>query len=306
MNFTRQPYNGPADLAAMHALACAFPADHLRRTDLPYRFSSWALDDPANAMLWRDESGALVGWGVLQAPFWTLDFAFHPLAGQVVFQDILAWAHHRAPSALNTAVGQDSWFIAVFADQAEHARTLTAAGFACQADVGEDSWSKVWLARPGSMPVKDYRLPAGFTVRSLAGADEVEAYTQLHQEVFGTRNMTSAWRRRTLLQPQYRPDLDVVVQAPDGTLAAFCVGWLNAAPCQPLTGQVEPLGCRAAYRRYALGRVALAEVLRRLQAAGASQIFVETDNYRDTAWALYENVGFTKVRDIHIYRKDYR
>jgi hypothetical protein len=36
---------------AMAALAQVFPADHLHITDPPYRFSSWALDDQANAAL---------------------------------------------------------------------------------------------------------------------------------------------------------------------------------------------------------------------------------------------------------------
>jgi hypothetical protein len=33
----------------MADLAAPYPADNLRRLDLPYRLSSWALDDPDNA-----------------------------------------------------------------------------------------------------------------------------------------------------------------------------------------------------------------------------------------------------------------
>lgn len=305
MKFKPYPYTGIHDLPAMRALACAFPDENLRRTDLPYRFSSWALDDADNAALWRDENGSLVGWAILQRPFWSVDYAYHPLAGEELHRQILEWADARARAVLNTPYSLPCWFVTAFAGQDERIATLEAAGFACQADVGEDSWSKVWLRRPAGLPVKEYRIPAGFTIRSLAGEAEVEAYVELHQTVFGTKNMTAAWRSRSLRQPEYRPDLDVVVQAPDGRLAAFCIGWLNRTEGQPVSGQVEPLGCRAEFRRYALGRVALAEVLRRLQAAGAGDIFVETDNYRDTAWRLYENVGFEKIRDILIFRKDY-
>lgn len=36
---------------------------------LPYRLSSWALDDPANNALCEDEHGELLAWAVLQAAF---------------------------------------------------------------------------------------------------------------------------------------------------------------------------------------------------------------------------------------------
>jgi ribosomal protein S18 acetylase RimI-like enzyme len=117
--------------------------------------------------------------------------------------------------------------------------------------------------------------------------------------------MTAAWRRRTLAQPDYDPELDLVVEAPDGRLAAFCVCWLGSTATCALAGQVEPLGCHVDFRRYALGRVVLAEGLRRVQERGVESIFVETDDYRNTAYRLYESLGFALLRRVHIYRKDY-
>jgi ribosomal protein S18 acetylase RimI-like enzyme len=284
----------------MIALAQLCAVQHLRVLDLPYRLSSWALDDPENTCLWFEADGALVGWVVLQLPFWTMDIACRPDLAPALYGEILAWADARARRAVNTSNGHPTWYVNVFTNQAGIIRELETAGFACQADVGDDSWSKVFMRRPGELPVKDYRIPPGFTVRPLAGEAEAEAYVNLHQAVFGTKNMTVDWRRRTLQQPGYRPDLDVVVEAPDGRLAAFCIGWLHGKK-----GQIEPLGCHVDFRRYALGRIALAEVLRRLQAAGAEQIYVETDNYRDTAMKLYEHMGFQVIREVWIYRKDY-
>ena len=61
---TRQvPYSGRSAQQSLAALAQAFPADHLHVTDLPYRFSSWALDDPANVALWEDEAGSFCRLG---------------------------------------------------------------------------------------------------------------------------------------------------------------------------------------------------------------------------------------------------
>jgi ribosomal protein S18 acetylase RimI-like enzyme len=288
----------------MATLSRQFPADNLRITDLPYRFSSWAFDDPENVRLWFDADGQLLAWAVLQTPWWTIDFAIQPQTKSDLLPQVLDWADQRAGEIIDTPFGHPCWFMNVFADQADRIRALEQAGFASQANVGEDSWSKVWMQRPGAEPVKTYRIPPGFVVRPLAGESEVAAYVDLHQATFESKNMTIEWRRRTLQHPDYVPDLDLVVAAPDGRLAAFCICWLSKINGE-LVGQVEPLGCHADFRRFALGRVALAEGLRRLAAHGAQTIFVETDSYRNTAFRLYESMGFKVIRDVLVYRKNY-
>jgi hypothetical protein len=34
-------------------------------------------------------------------------------------------------------------------------------------------------------------------------------------------------------------------------------------------------------------------------------MYVETDNYRDEAFRLYESVGYRVIQDVLVYRKDY-
>lgn len=131
-------------------------------------------------------------------------------------------------------------------------------------------------------------------------AREVDAYVALHRAVFESESMTADWRARTLAQPTYKPDLDLVLIAPDGDLCGFCVCWLDGAQ-----GQVEPMGIRKDMRGQGLGQALLVEGLRRLTARGAQHVFVETDNYRDAAFGLYESVGFRTSHDVHVFRKDY-
>jgi mycothiol synthase len=169
--------------------------------------------------------------------------------------------------------------------------------------VGENSWSKVLMRRATDEPVRVYEPRPGFHVRPLAGMDEAQAYVELHRSVFESRNMTIEWRARTLRQPAYRPDLDLVVAADDGRLAAFCICWLDE---ESMHGHVEPLGCHKDFRPFALGRVALSHGLQKLQSLGAKEIFVETDNYRNTAFRLYESFGFEVTQDVLVYRKDYQ
>jgi ribosomal protein S18 acetylase RimI-like enzyme len=149
-------------------------------------------------------------------------------------------------------------------------------------------------------------LPDGYKIRPLAGEQEVAAYVELHQSVFQSKNMTEAWRRRTLQRAEYRPLIDLVVEAPDHQLAAFCICWFDEnGPGNRPSGQIEPLGVSAAHRNLGLGRAILCEGLRRLHAMGAQQVFVETDNYRDAAFRLYESAGFRVKEDVLVYRKDY-
>jgi ribosomal protein S18 acetylase RimI-like enzyme len=108
--------------------------------------------------------------------------------------------------------------------------------------------------------------------------------------------MTTAWRERTLRAPQYQPDLDLVVSAPDDSLAGFCVGWY-----EPSRGvaQIEPIGVHPRYHRHGLGRLLLLEMLQRFKAHGAASAIVETNFERTPARRAYEAVGFQQAHIIH-------
>ena len=283
----------------MAALVRATAADHLHVVDLPYRFSSWAFDDPGNVGLWAAPGGPLLAWAVMQTPFWTVDYACHPDAARDLRREIWAWADERARALLATRFGRPAWFVNVLAGDS---RDLEEAGFACQAGTGEESWSKVLLERPAEGSLGKPVVPAGFTVRPLAGPTEVEAYVALHRAAFESENMTVDWRARTLRRPEYVPDLDLVAVGPDGRLAAFCVCWLDGGSLEP-RGQVEPMGVGPEWRGLGLGRALLCEGLRRLSLHVARRICVETDNYRNAALRLYESCGFRVLRDVLVYRK---
>jgi ribosomal protein S18 acetylase RimI-like enzyme len=305
MKIRQREFCGQTDEQAMLALAQASPTENLHVVDLPYRLSSWALDDPDNVALWVNEAGQLQAWAVMQTPFWTIDYVYHPNAGTALHRQVLAWADARVRQILDTPSGHPCWFVMVFAGQTERIRELEEAGFASQAKVGPNSWSKVWMQRRTAMPVAARALPTGFTIRPLAGESEVEACVQLHRAVFESKNMTPEWRIRTLRRPEYRPDLDLVVVAPDGCLSAFCVCWLKKGPGGEASGQIEPFGVHQGFLRMGLGRAILSEGLRRLHQCGADKVYVETDKQRNAALALYEAVGFRLLQEVLVYRKDY-
>lgn len=303
MQAIQREFSGEADKWAMAALVQAFPAGNLHVTDLPYRLSSWAFDYTGNIGLWVNPQGQLVAWAVMQTPFWTIDYACHPEAESDLHRQLLGWADHRAVEILGAPGGRPQWYVNILASQADRIRDLEAAGFACQANVGDDSWSKVLMQRPAQTPVAEHPLPTGFAIRPLAGVSEIQAYVELHRAAFESPNMTTEWRARTLRHPAYIPDLDLVAVAPDGNLAAFCVCWLGKN--KEISGQIEPLGVHPRWRGLGLGRATLSEGLRRLHRHGATQVFVETDDYRNAAFRLYESAGFRVIEHVLVYRRDY-
>jgi len=148
----------------------------------------------------------------------------------------------------------------------------------------------VWCGTvPGPVP------PDGFRIRALAGQGEVEAYVATHRAAFGSTNMTADWRRSTLRHPHYAPELDLVAEAPDGTLMAFCVCWITP-PLAALTGgraaQVEPLGVLPAYQRRGIGRALLLEAFRRAMEMGARRMDVDAESYNEASRDAYASVGF--------------
>lgn len=309
MQITQEAFIGDNDLREMEVLAHNNPAENLHVTDLPYRLSSWALEDLGNIQLWKDENKHLLAWIVMQAPFDTLDFCCTHAMESILLPDLLKWAdvrsiEHPELIPLGSPENKPCWFINVFSDQAERIRIIEDAGFVCQANVGEYSWSKFLLHRPGNLPVKEYFIPEGFEIRSLLGECEVKEYVRLHQETFRSKIMSVDWRKRTFQHPDHVTDLDLVIVAPDNRLAAFCVCWLDQHGLKPV-GQIEPLGCHPDFRHFALGRAVLVEGIRRLQSYNVVEIIVETDNWRNTALRLYESLGFQVKQDILVFRKDY-
>ena len=304
MKLSLGAYQGPEDLAEMIALARANPGSGLHVLDLPYRLNSRAVGPAETTVLFRDEQGGLQGWCCLNSPFWTIDLAVRE---DSLYAPILDEASRLAGQTVGGVWGHPAWFGVVFEDQAVPIAAFEQAGFRCQSVVSENAWCKGLLVRDASLPVVAGHVPDGFRLRELAGETEAQAYVDLHRAAFQSTNMTLDWRLRTLAQPAYRPELDLVVEAPDGRLAGFLVGWLDArGRGQGPAGQVEPMGVHPDFQRRGLGRALLAEAVRRMGKLGACKVYVECDNPPDSpAFLSYGASGFELERNVLVYRKDF-
>jgi len=296
-------YAGAADDRAMLELAAEKAASYLHWIDLPYRSSSWSFRLPGATTLFEDDGGRLHAWASFQAPFWFVDLYARQ---DEDLPELLAWIDTQAAGLLDSPGGRPIWFTGVFEGDMPRIAALEQAGYACVSFIENDAWLKVWLARDLAGDQSRPVLPPNFILRSLAGEAEVDAYVALHRHAFGSENMTRGWRLATLAHPDYRPELDLVVQAPDGRLAGFCIGWIAQAPDGTLHGQVEPMGVHEDFRRLGLGRALLYETFRRMAAIGAKLVFVECDGFPVGADYLnYAAAGFSLRKKFLVYRKDF-
>ncbi len=279
---------------------------NFHNVDLPYRFSSWAFDSGDNVGLWEDEQGELPAWGVLQTPFWAIDYAFHPAAPATIHQQVLAWADTQARQQRNTAYGRPMWFVNVFDWQEQRQHDLADQGFVSLADQGDDSWTKVLLLHSREHVLPTPALPDGWTIRPLRGAAEAEAYVALHRAVFESESMTVAWRQRTLQHADYHPELDLVAADADGQIAAFCICWFTARGIEGRpSGQIEPLGVRADMRGWASAARSWPRACGACIKMAQSMWWSRQISIGTAAFTLYEAVGF-RVRDnVLVYRKEY-
>ncbi|QSO49875.1 GNAT family N-acetyltransferase [Alicyclobacillus mengziensis] len=96
----------------------------------------------------------------------------------------------------------------------------------------------------------------------------------------------------------YRDDLHVLIEAPDGTLAATAIIWSDPVS---LTAEFEPVGTHRSYRRRSLATALLWHGMHVARDAGAQTMLVACVSapVHAAARELYYGVGFeTFARDV--------
>ncbi|WP_370938177.1 GNAT family N-acetyltransferase [Amycolatopsis sp. cg13] len=144
-------------------------------------------------------------------------------------------------------------------------------------------------------------LPDGFRFRTAAEAGP-EAAVQAHVDAWGVTAYTLESYEGVRETPAYRGDLHFLVEAPDGTMAASTIMWLDEAN---KTAEFEPVGTHPDYRRLGLGRAMLLHGMDRARAAGATHATVACLGApgHPSARGLYYSVGFKEIsRDVPLLK----
>ncbi|HLQ04278.1 MAG TPA: GNAT family N-acetyltransferase [Verrucomicrobiae bacterium] len=211
--------------------------------------------------------------------------------------DALAWAEAHARAA-----GQAAIEISVWDDNARLRKAVADRGYAPSGTFGPEL-----LYRIGGQPPRP-DLPDGFRFVAFDPSLD-DAYVELHRDAWSTIAPSSyrlALHDIVTSMPFFDRELVPIVAAPDGTLAAYCIGWYD--PVSRWT-EIEPLGTRPAHRSAGLAHAVVREMIHRSWRRGAEAVMVwATDpaasaHVNEPARKLYISSGMKPERVIREYRR---
>lgn len=229
--------------------------------------------------LWLDGERC-VAWAWLKLPA-KLDYEVHSdHRGGRVHHDVLDWFEGEAE-----ADGPLSTF--AMEEDDEWLRVLDSRGYTIS--VPYASYGYYVRDLEGAQPSVD--VPDGFTLRTVRGEEDLHERVEVHRAVWEPSRVTAESYRNVMGTWPYRADLDCVLEAPNGTFAAYVLCWYDE---DNRVGEFEPVGTHPDHRRRGFGAAVCRYALQRLQERGARRAIVYAgDREQDEgARGLYESVGF--------------
>ncbi len=270
------------------------------------------VDKARDLRLWRDTKGNLIGFGQLFISEHNdeiegyLYFDVHPTQhDHTLGTEIFQWSEERLRE-----VGQERALPLKLRsksrdDKSDRRVLLEKQGFTTE---------RCFLTMACSLeqPLSSSPVPTGFTLKRLSWERDLKAWVELFNESFidhwNHHDLTVATARHWLNNPYYRPALNLMAVAPDGKLAAFCVGYINQDENTRNgwnEGWIKLLGTRRGFRKLGLGRAMLLAQMKQLKAAGVEQVKLGVDAQSLTsATRLYQSVGFYPVNTWLSYVKE--
>jgi ribosomal protein S18 acetylase RimI-like enzyme len=262
----------------------------------------WGKDNAVHAATWPRRlwfsGGELVGWGWAFLPHRVRrsDGSVREVTGAS-----LSYQLHPGHTALADEVIE--WFDGVAAGLERSARPTTAETFALArwaahgyradgAALGDDGdWTQ--LNRRDLAEVEQPVLPDGFRFRT-AGEAGPEAAVRAHVDAWAPSAYTARSYQGVRETAAYRSDLHVLVEAPDGTMAASTIMWFDPAN---RTVEFEPVGTGPDHRRLGLARAMMLHGMRLARAAGATHATVVCLGApgHPKARGLYYGLGFREL-----------
>ncbi len=303
----------PADTRGMQALVSRcwradWPAQHLHPGDLDW-WTVHALGRTpgldGRVRLWfagEPDATELVGFAWFGPPN-DSDLVVAPghrstttLGPMIDWVEARVAAFAATPPAENEAkpLAARIWTVA-----SEHETTsaLGRLGFAVGPEPGINHYSGTLAALDLGSPAA---LPGGYTLRTIASDTDIAARVVAGHAAFPGSTMTADKYRFCRTTPLYRPALDTIVVTPDGAVAAFALGWLDAGT---LALELEPVGVHPDHQRRGLGRAVCQATLRAAAAMGAQQAVIAADVANPAANGLYGSLGLAITARIVLFSR---
>lgn len=214
----------------------------------------------------------------------TLAYQIHP-DHLALIDDVIDWYD-------DVAAGLDR--MAFPTDAEEHALKRWAAhGYEPDPDALSDTGDWTQLNRRDLADIQSPVLPEGFHFRT---ADEVgpAAAVQAHLAAWAPSTYSAQAYEDVRATAAYRGDLHILVEAPDGTMAASTIMWFDPAN---KSVEFEPVGTHPAYRRQGLASAMMLHAMHQARTAGATHATVVCLGAQGhpSARALYYSLGFREI-----------
>lgn len=255
----------------------------------------WFARSARAVQLWETSDGQLVGV-VNPEGEGNAHLQLHP-DFRTLEPAMVAWAEEHL--AEPNAEGLHQLEIFVFDDDASRQQLLQSRGYIPMSYGG--ATRRLWLAEHHEEPTG---LAAGYRLATTQPAElaNCQRVADLLNAAFNRDFHTGIEVQNfTRHAPCFRPELDLVAVAPDGTFAAY----VGIAYDEVNRHAVfEPVCTHPAHQRHGLARGLMVEGLRRLKALGAVDVIVDTGDMIP-ANRLYDSIGFTEVCLGHVWRKEF-
>lgn len=312
-SFESRPYAGGTDLNllldfARNATSARTPGPSPWHVgDVIWQiFGSTGFDPVANIRLWVDGRG-IAGIAWFEPP---INVVFDVRPGlrehDALTEEILAWAEQRRSEVASPGaggiprayamLGEESLATTAFDSDLARIAVLTRNGYT------KTDRHNVHYSRSLATRIPDSQLPAGMKLSHATDAT-LEERVDLHRDawsVWGPSSFNVETYRRLRAAPIYEPELDVVLEGPDGKLLSYCICWEDTANG---VGNFEPVGTRPAFTSRGLARATIFEGLRRLRERGMHTALVGTAGVNERALVLYPSCGFELIDRSHYWVK---
>jgi ribosomal protein S18 acetylase RimI-like enzyme len=264
--------------------------------DIPHRlYNGNKYFDPAEVMtIWEDGKG-IAAWVHIGPRHKSYDAQVRPdLRGAGFERSVLEYADERTVELMRQYnVDGDRFHTDAYQCDVIRSRLLAELGWELE-DRGQ--WI---LNRTELTEIHEPVLPKGYKIRAARGIEDAKALAEVHKASFGSEWTTEMYRK-VMQSPGYAPERELVVEAPDGSFAAFTVTWYD-----PLNriGYFEPVGTHKDHRRIGLGRAILLYGMQKMAAVGMECATVANNSSNEAARELYKACGFKPWHKLDDYSK---
>jgi ribosomal protein S18 acetylase RimI-like enzyme len=244
-----------------------------------------------NTRMWFDSAGKLASFAWMKGN--NLDLLSHPVR-RAAEQEVIAWAEEKVralPADEEGLQRLNTWCLThdtsrhTLLTRLEYQRT-------------DDFYNFYYCSLEEPLPQPP--LPPGYSLRPLKGTQEFQARVDLHRAAFEPSSFTLYKFRQMIHFPSYKPELDLVIEAPGGALAAFCLIWWDE---RNQHGAIEPMGVHPNYRGMGLARAVVGGALDVLRKRGAKSASVYCWHEDAAANHVYELSGLRALDRAYRWEK---